>query len=86
MLSLNDLVHEIAVVREVLDNLEVKGRKNTELVTLGYDKCEGLIKEITSAIEEITKSEAPEPEEIKLEFESSEPKAEEEIKPEEVGE
>jgi hypothetical protein len=54
MLSLNDFVNEISVIREVLDNIEIKGKMNRDLVNIAYDKCNKLINEINKAIEEIT--------------------------------
>ena len=54
MLSLNDFVNEISVIKEVLDNIEIKGKMNRDLVNIAYDKCNKLINEINKAIEEIT--------------------------------
>lgn len=54
MLSLNDFVNEISVIKEILDNIEIKGKMNRDLVNIAYDKCDKLINEINKAIEEIT--------------------------------
>lgn len=54
MLSLNDFVNEISVIREVLDNIEIKGKMNRDLVNIAYEKCDRLINEVNKAIEEIT--------------------------------
>ena len=53
MITANDMVHELSLIRGALDNLEVKGRVNADYYVYAYDKCTMLINEVNKIIENI---------------------------------
>ena len=55
MLTLQDIINEIAKVRDVANQIEVKGKNNASLLCYVYDKCDSLIEELRKAAMEIQK-------------------------------
>lgn len=53
MLTLQDMINEIAKVRDVTDQIEVRGKQNATLVCYIYDKCSSLIEELQKTAMEI---------------------------------
>lgn len=46
MLTLQDIINEIAKIRDVTDQIEVRGKQNAAYLCYVYDKCSALIDEL----------------------------------------
>lgn len=53
MLTLLDIINEIINVRDVIDQVEVKGRNNQALLVYAYDHCNQLVSDLNNAAKEI---------------------------------
>lgn len=53
MITLQDVINEIAKVRDTLNDVEVKGRNNSALLVFAWDKCNDLIGALNQTAEEI---------------------------------
>ena len=53
MLTLQDIIIEIAKVRDVADQIEVRGKNNASLLCYVYDKCNSIIEELRKTAMEI---------------------------------
>lgn len=53
MLTLQDMINEIAKIRDVTDQIEVRGKQNAALLCYAYDKCSELIEELRKTAMEI---------------------------------
>ena len=60
MLTLQDIINEIAAVRDTLNEIEVKGRNNQAHLVYAWDKCNDLIGALNDAAKQIQNESQPE--------------------------
>ena len=53
MLTLQDIINELAKIRDVTDQIEVRGKQNATYLCYVYDKCNELIGRLDEAAREI---------------------------------
>lgn len=53
MVTLLDIINEIIRIRDVLNEVEVKGRDNQACLVYAYDHCNQLISDLNKTAEEI---------------------------------
>lgn len=63
MITLGDIITELVKIRNVIDDIEVKGKENASRLCYVYDKCDDLIKALNKAAEEIQNGSKEEPQE-----------------------
>ncbi|MBQ8707823.1 MAG: hypothetical protein IJ523_07040 [Succinivibrionaceae bacterium] len=49
-MTLYDLGMEVTKIREAVDSLEVKGKKNASLVVYAFEKCNDIIEAINAVV------------------------------------
>lgn len=60
MLTLQDIINEIAIVRDTLNEIEVKGRNNQAHLVYAWDKCNDLIGALNETANKIQNESQPE--------------------------
>lgn len=53
MMTIDDIVNEIAKIRDVADQIEVRGKQNAAILCYVYDKCNELIASLKQTAAEI---------------------------------
>ena len=54
MTTLNDIIHEITMIREAINCIETKGKQNLEYTLFAYNKCTELIDGLNQTIDELS--------------------------------
>lgn len=63
MITIGDIINELANIRNVVDTIEVKGKDNASKLCYIYDKSNDLINVLNKTVEEIQNGSNDEPQE-----------------------